>query len=145
MNLAFYVNELNNNDMNVKIYECLNEAIEKDVVKDASLFINNVNFMDKPIKFGVFNATELWNYSGLLVVSDVSNAYFTNRVVNNFKPIFMFDGNKNNLLALIDMLNLLDSFVTTEEHQKEIFRITGKTLPVIELKAKNILERFVNE
>ena len=59
MNLAFYVNELNNNDMNVKIYECLNEAIEKDVVKDASLFINNINFMDKPIKFGVFNATEL--------------------------------------------------------------------------------------
>jgi len=99
--------------------------------------------MDRPVKFGIFNSTELWNYTGLLVTNSVNNAFFVKSVVNKFKHIFHAQGSKEpNLMALIEVVNTTPSFVSTPEQQQEIKRLTGKALPLIELDATKIIEEF---
>lgn len=143
MSIAFYTQELNNNENNIKIYECLNDAIIHNKTNDASLFINNINFMDKPTKFGVFNSTELWNYTGLLITTNLNNAYFVKNIVNKFKHVFYVDIKESNLMGLIDIINTTPSFTCSEDHQKEIKRLTGKTIPVLNLDATQIIEEFL--
>jgi hypothetical protein len=145
MSLAFYIQELNNNELNTKIYECLNDAVLHNKVRDASLFVNNVNFMDKPNQFGIFNSTELWNYTGILVTTTINNAFFVKSVVNKFKHIFYVAQKEKNLMGLIEIVNTTPCFVTDEAQQKEVKRLTGKTLPLLELEASKITEEFSNE
>lgn len=142
MSIAFYTQELNNSESNLKIYECLNDAVIYNKVNDASLFINNINFMDKPTKFGVFNSTELWNYTGWLITTNINNAFFVKNVVNKFKHIFCADSKETNLMGLIEIINTTPSFTSNEDQQKEIKRVTGKIIPVIKLDATQIIEEF---
>lgn len=142
MSIAFYVQELNNSDINKKIYNCLNDAVEHRKVNDASLFINNVNFTDNKIKFGIFNSTELWNYTGLLITTNLANAMFVKRVVNKFKHIYYAGNKEKNLMGFISIINTTLAFVSTEEQQKEVKRLTGKTLPILQLDASQIIEEF---
>lgn len=138
MNIAFYINELNLSEENLKIYECLNEAIDSHLFSDASLFVNNINFMDKPTRFGIFNSTELWSYTGLLINVNTMNCNFTNRVVNKFKNCFCYMGNKENLFALLTITQQIPVFVTTEKDKQELFRLTGRNFPIIPLTARDI-------
>lgn len=142
MSFAFYIQELNGNETNKKIYECLNDAITNKKTDDVSLFVNNVNFCNFETKFGVFNSTELWNYTGLLITNTVNNAIFANKVVNKFKHVFYAEDIEKNIMGLIAAVNALPCFVSSESRQKEIKRLTGKTLPVLELNAVKILEEF---
>jgi hypothetical protein len=143
MSIAFYVPELNNSELNIEIYKCLNDAVENNKSNDASLFINNVNFMDKPVKFGVFNSTELWNYTGLLVTTTLDLASFARSVVNKFTHVFYAGNKPNNLMAFIDTINNVPAFVLDAEEQKEVKRITGKILPILTLDAASIQQEFV--
>lgn len=142
MSIAFYTQELNNSELNLKIYDCLNDAVASNKTNDTSLFINNINFMDKSTKFGIFNSTELWNYTGLLITTNINNAFFVKNIVNKFKHIFYADAKESNLMGLIEIINTTPSFVSSEEKQKEIKRLTGKTIPIINLDAAKIIEEF---
>lgn len=142
MNLAFYIQELNGSEENEKIYSCLADAVKANKIKDASIFVNNINHTPSPIGCGVFNSTELWNYTGILITDTISNAVFASKVVNKFKHVFMATNKEKNLMNLIAVVNFVPSFVCNEEQQKEIHRITGKLLPVVELEASKILEEF---
>lgn len=142
MNIAFYIQELNDSEENQKIYDCLNFGIEKNEVTDASVFANNINYTASHLQFGVFNSTELWNYTGLLVTNTLNNAVFASRVVNKFKHVFMASTKEKNLMSLIAVVNFVPSFVCDEKEQKEIKRITGKTLPIIKLEVSGILGEF---
>ena len=145
MSIAFYTQELSSGDLNDKIFNCLNDAVDNNKTDDVSLFVNNINYMDQPIKFGVFNATELWNYTGLLISTNIETAYFAKDIVNKFTHVFYAGNIGNNILAYINIVNLIASFVINEDEQKEVKRITGKTLPILELDASKILKEFVNE
>lgn len=143
MNIAFYIQELNDSEENQKIYDCLNFGIEKNEVTDASVFANNINYTASHLQFGVFSSTELWNYTGLLITNTLNNAVFASRVVNKFKHVFMASTKEKNLMSLIAVVNFVPSFVCDEKEQKEIKRVTGKTLPIVKLEASKILGEFV--
>jgi hypothetical protein len=138
MNIAFYINELNLQEENLKIYECLNKAVDSKLFTDVCLFVNNINFMDKPTKFGIFNSTEIWNYTGALVTVDMVNTAFTSRVVNRFKNYYCYFKGKEHAFQVISAANNKPVFVTSEEDQKELYRITGKNFPVIKLTPEDL-------
>jgi hypothetical protein len=143
MNLAFYIEELNNSEFNQKVYSCLNSLIDENKIRDASLFVDNINFMDKQVQFGIFNSTELWNYTGILVTTRAYQAFYVNKIVNKFKQIFYAGHKEENLLSYIDIVLNVPSFVINEIEQKEALRVTGKLLPIIDL--NNILEAIKYE
>ncbi len=111
MNLGFYINKTSGDELNSQIFSLLNEAIEKDMVDDASLFYNDVDFNPNVKKFGTFNATELWSFSGTLVVTSLNLLPLAKKVVNKIKLIYLHSKDNfeyGTVSSVMDLINLPD-------------------------------------
>ena len=139
MNIAFYVDSLGENDLNNKIFNCLNAATKNPNVSDVSLFYNNINFNSNLSKFGIFNSTDLWNYTGLVIATTVENVKFAKTIANKFSLKYLFTKQKFNL-DLMNIVNEVPVLVSSEEDQKEFFRLTGKESKLIQFNSDNLLE-----
>ena len=145
MNLGFYVHSTGGNDLNADIFGLLNDAVENNEVSDASVFYNEVDYNPVEKKFGTFNSTELWSFSGTLLVTTLTNLAIASRVVNDIKIAYLFDktAKDNNLISLIQVSQSYPFIVRSEQEKEEIHRITGKMPHVIEkLNVEEILEVF---
>lgn len=140
MNLAFYVQDTSENDLNNNIYECLNEGVNNKHVSDASIFYNNPAYNGKKTSFGMFNATDIWAYTGILISTTLQNTDYANKIVNKFKLHYLYSKGEKNLFGLIDISNQIPVCVSNEEDGKEFYRLTGKKPKMINFKAKDILE-----
>jgi len=140
MNLAFYIDSIGKSDQNEEIFNCMNEAVEYDVVSDASLFYNNISYNPYESKFGIFNSTDIWNYTGLLVATDINNAMFANKIVNKFKLAYLYKKDAN-VLGLINVINACPVITVNKDDYNEVFRLTGKKpIKLKKLDAKKIIE-----
>lgn len=140
MNIAFYIDNIGQSEQNEKIFECMNEAVEYDLVSDASLFYNNISYNPYDSKFGIFNSTDIWNYTGLLIATTINNVNFAHKIVNKFKLAYLYQKDSN-ILGLIDTINKLPVITIDEDSQKEIYRLTGKKpIRLNKLNIKNIIE-----
>ncbi len=139
MNVAFYVDSLGQNDLNSTIFTCLNKASKNPNVSDVSLFYNNIDFNPIPTSFGIFNSTDLWNYTGLLVATTISNVKFAEKIANKFSLSFLFSKQKFSL-ELMDVVNKVPILVSSQEDQDEFFRLTGKKSKLVNFTGDDILE-----
>ena len=88
MNLGFYVNSTSPSDQNNEIYEMLNAAMENHELVDASVFYNDVDYNPATnLKFGLFNATELWSFTGVLICDTLENTHKATNIINKFKTL----------------------------------------------------------
>jgi len=147
MNLGFYIFNTSNSQLNTEVYNTLNEAVEKDMVDDASLFYNEVDFNPNATKFGLFNSTELWSFSGTLVVTSLNLLRLASSVVNKIKLIFLYTegaferGKKDSVMGLLSIPSNVTVITKSEEDAREYKRLTGKEAKVIgTLNAKKVLE-----
>jgi hypothetical protein len=141
MNIAFYVNNVND-DRASDIFKCLNEAIKNQKVDDASLFFNNPGPNPHVGNFGMFNSTELWAYTGMLINTHPQSAIYSLGVVNKFKPYFLFSKGRHDIMALIYLSGKMPILVTNQEDEREIYRLTGKKPKVVELNAESLKEVY---
>ena len=145
MNLGFYVQTSGDNELNTEIFDFLNTSVENNEVSDASLFYNEVDFTPKEKKFGSFNSTDLWAFSGTLLVTTLTNLAIASKVVNKINIGYLFDktDKDNNLISLIQAGQMFPLIVRNEQEKNEIYRITGKMPHMIQkLNVKEILEVF---
>jgi len=125
MNLAFYIDKLGQDNLNEKIFECLNSAVKNNTVSDASLFYNDIDYNPYQSNFGMFNSTDIWNYTGVLVATTIDNAMFANRVINKFKLYFLYRKNqRSNLLYLLQISKNIAMICIDEESKQELKRLT---------------------
>lgn len=139
MNIAFYVDSLAENEQTKQIFNCLNTAIDKEKVEDACLFYNVPAFNSNLAKFGFFNSTDLWSFTGLLINTTISGAIYSLNIVNKFKPAYLFT-KKVDIMGLLYVSSKMPVFVLNEEDKKEIHRITGKTAKIIKLNSESLIE-----
>lgn len=137
MRLGFYVDKVAETELNKSIYKLLNNAIIKNEISDGCLFYNEVDFCSSKKMFGTFNSTDLWFFSGTLVVTALSLLPLASNIVNKIKMVFLYDkstmqkGNVGELLDLISINKNIKILSRDEESEKEFFRLTGKTAPVL--------------
>ena len=147
MNLGFYVHSTSDTPLNKDICQLLNDAIEGGVVKDASLFYNNIDFNPSDKKFGTFNSTDLWSFNGTLVVTNLMLLPMATNVVNKIKLIYLYTTSeiqKGVIGHLMEMINISDKIpvvAKNEEDKKEFYRLTRQTIPVLDkFSAEEILK-----
>jgi hypothetical protein len=147
MRLGFYVDRTTEDELNSKIYNLLNEAVENNNISDGCVFYNEVDFSPSKKKFGTFNSTDIWFFSGTLVVTALSLLPLAKNVVNKIKLVFLYDKatmNRGNTGELLDLLSLSDNIKVVskdEESEKEFYRLTGKTAPPLtEFSAEQFLK-----
>jgi hypothetical protein len=128
MNVGIYIDTLVNTKQLEMVALCINDAIEKKLVKDASIFYDDVGHNPFNIKCGMFNSTDLWNFSGNLIVTSLNTALKSINIVNNLN-LFYYYGleNKPNTLDLLHVLeNNLEIICNSDSDAAEIYRTTGK-------------------
>ena len=129
-NLAFYVPIISKNIVNDKIFACLNKGLESAVLTDASLFFDDVDKNNTPAKFGCFNSTELWNFTGILVASTAKCFLTAEKVVNNFKMLYLYTGEEFSL-DLVKISNVCKVICFDEASVKKFKRILNKEAIII--------------
>lgn len=140
MNIAFYIDSLGQNEQNQEIFNLMNEAVENDLVSDASLFYNNISFNPYDSKFGIFNSTDIWNYTGTLIATTINNAIFSSKIVNKFKLAYLYK-KESNVFGLIEVMNSCPVITTNKEDYNEVYRLTGKKpLKLKKLEVKKMIE-----
>lgn len=145
MNLGFYVDTNAGTPENKRIYEMLNDGVESSKLTDASVFFNTVGFNPVDTKFGMFDATELWSFTGVLVCTTVENAVKANNVVNRFRLHYLFttsDKSERNLFTLVSLARNKDVavLVSNVSDQKEFYRLTGVKPKIVELTVDDLKE-----
>lgn len=138
MNLAFYVESVAESEQSKQIFECLNNAIKEHKVSDASIFYNIPASNLNPAKFGLFNSTELWAFTGLLVNTTIQGAIYSLNIFNKFKPVYLFKKERD-IMSLIYLASKMPIIVTSKEDEQEVYRLTGKMPKLISLDAESLI------
>jgi hypothetical protein len=130
MNLGIYIDTLSETKLLDGVSQCINNAIDNNLVKDASIFYDDIGFNPFNIKCGMFNSTDLWNFSGDLIATSLVTLHNAHNIVNNI-DLFYYYGVEQNF-AIIDFLYLIQKcnikiICNTEDDAKEIYRISGIT------------------
>tara|TARA_B100001094_G_scaffold319436_1_gene364255 strand:- start:1298 stop:1756 length:459 start_codon:yes stop_codon:yes gene_type:complete len=133
MNLGFYVNKSNLEGKNSMIFGLLNDAVESKKVMDATVFYNDIDFNPMQTNFGMFNATELWAFTGTLVSDNIRNTVHAMNVINKFKLLHLFDRTDKDLMSLLSIADRVEFLVDSEEDQKEFYRVTKRKAKLINL------------
>jgi len=139
MNLAFYIDSLSDSDQTTSIFKTMNSLLSRNAVKDASLFYNKIDFNANTPKFGMFNATELWSFNGLLISTTAKNALLASSVVNDIKNHYLFNHSDINVFELVRVAQLMPILVTNKEDEQYIQRVTGKAPINIDLGENSIM------
>jgi hypothetical protein len=143
MNLGFYIDSQAQSESTNKIYNTLNSLVENNSVDNASLFYNDIDFHPINPKFGCFNSTDIWYFTGNLIVTTIKNALSLSKVVNKFKPVFLYAGEKNSALELIAITKQMPVAVQDKDNAEYFKRVTGVEPRLIpDGNIKNVTEIF---
>ena len=150
MNLGVYFKNIGVADHINEAINNINEGVDEGLLSDASLFYDAIGPTEKSPKFGMFNSTDIWAFTGNLITTCTETTTTCSSIVNKFKLFFYYNPTKErNTLALIDSLNKGNAEVicASEEDSKELFRITGrKPVAVVEkFNIKDIIKAVNNE
>lgn len=128
MNIGIYISDFSNNDQMNGIANVFNKAIEDRAITDASLFYDGVCHNPVKLKFGLFNSTDLWNFAGSLIVTNLNSLVNSLNIVNKIN-IFYYYGweEKPKTLDVLFATSRGSKIICrTDSDAQYIKRITGK-------------------
>jgi hypothetical protein len=142
MNIGIYLDCLRRIDEIDGIDNLINNNLKNQKISDASIFYNDVGFVEKKVNCGKFNSSDLWNFSGTLIVPYLSCLFKIDNIVNNIKVIYYYGlEEKTPVFNTIKALSLCDDVICrNNESAKYLYRITGKNIVNIVDNFENIIE-----
>jgi hypothetical protein len=140
MNIGFYVDSLKGTPDMVSLYQSLNRIVENGSASDVSLFYNQAEFNPERPKFGLFNATETWCFTGTLIATSIRNVRSASSMVNKFKLFYLYNKEDKNIFDLISLPKRVQILAKTEEDAKYIRRVSGKPVRSVVSSIEEILE-----
>jgi hypothetical protein len=128
MNIGIYLDSIGKLKDLSGIETFVNNNLSSGKIKDASIFYDDVGPNNTNIKCGMFNGTDLWNFSGSLVIISSSCLFKAMNIVNNVELIYYYGWeNKTPLFTTIGMLQIPKQIICkTQEDADYLYRISGK-------------------
>jgi hypothetical protein len=142
MNIAFYVESIQGKEGNSEIFDMLNDSLESKEISNGSVFYDNIEYNPVEPKFGMFNATDLWFFTGSLITTSWETYLSTKNVINKFTHQFLFTKNsKVNVFCLNEIADNVRIITTNKEDSDYVKRVTGKPSAMIDqLNIKSLKE-----
>jgi hypothetical protein len=128
MNLGFYIETNGGTPQNKDIYEFLNREIDSGTLEDAAVFFNSVNYNATETKFGMFDAANLWSFTGNLVTTSIHNLVKARAIANKLKLAYLYstgDRNENSLFEIVRASKTVPVCVRNLLDYRDFARITG--------------------
>ena len=133
MNLAFYLSKIS--DEYIELFKMLNDAMLKYPSSTFSVFYDDLDHVSIPTNFAMFNATELWSFTGVLVCLNAEHTTKALNVINKFKLLHMYNSNvEQSLFGILSLVSneAVGLLTNSEKDSKELYRLTGKKPKQIE-------------
>jgi len=126
MNVAFYIDQINQQERTVEIFNALNVDVESGAIDNGSVFYKEIGPSLVEPKFGMFNSTDIWHFTGTLIATSMETFLDAIKAVNKYTLAYLFYGDSiYDVFSLIGMSRTTKILTTTEEDQKEVYRLTG--------------------
>lgn len=148
MNFGIYIPDMGNSAVVSQCVSVLEKGTSSGIIKNASIFFDNMGPINEHLSFGIFNATDIWNFNGTLFALTPDCAIKASNTVNNIHMCFGFGWeNQTNLFAILDLVHnkKLKAIAKTELLSKEFYRITGHEAAIASENLENILELMVTK
>ena len=129
MNIALQVDSVAQKE---HIFSLLNSWKDNGEASNISLFYEDIGPCEVNPKFGIFNITDIWYFTGYLVVTSLDGVSKVLNSVNKFKSALLYDRSQNNIFQIINTANNMPVIVTNEEDFNYIKRICNKEPVLIE-------------
>lgn len=130
MNIGVYVESITDEDIVGYAIESIEIGFNTNQIDDATIFYDSVGFTPFFFPCGLFNSTELWNFSGTLITFSLNSLKSALSIVNNIDIYYCYGWEeKTNVLSLLDTLSKhpnVKLISKNGEFAKNLFRITGK-------------------
>jgi len=125
MNIGFYINNLQDQELVNKIVTEV--QINKKYLSNISIFYDNVGPFPFGLDIALFNSTELWSFTGQLVVFSEESWLKSNNIINKFQTFLYYQPEKiKNTLSLFKMIDSNCKIISSsEENSKVLYRLTG--------------------
>jgi len=144
MNVAFYINQINQDEKTVEIFNALNTDIESGAIDNGSVFYKEIGPSTVEPNFGMFNSTDIWHFTGTLIATSMETFLDAVKAVNKYTLAYLFYGdNKHDVFSLIGMSRTTKILTTTEEDQKEVYRLTGLKPILLESVSPSAVQRAI--
>ena len=137
MKIGFYLEHNGECDATNSIVEEINRALSLGEIKDGLIFYEDAA-KSKPYKCAMFNACDLWSFSGKLVTSSTKLFNKADKIVNNVERYFYYGWEPTNALNLIQIANESNVICNSEESANEFYRLTNKRADKIVREYKGI-------
>jgi len=129
MNIGLYIDSLGD-EKAIKIFiDTIEQGFLSNKLDDASIFYDSVSFTPFNFPCGLFNSTELWNFSGKLLVFSLESLRNAVKIVNNIEIYYVFGFEESiNILAMLDLIWSNEISVITKNNlgMLNFYRISGK-------------------
>ena len=126
MDVAFYVNQISNDEKMTDLFNRMNSDVESGAIDNGSIFYKDIGPSPVEPKFGMFNSTDIWHYTGTLIATSMDTFLDAFKAVNKYTLAYLFyKDSKYDVFSLIGMSRTTKMLTTTEEDQKEVYRLTG--------------------
>lgn len=128
MNLGFFIQSCAGTPQNTKIYKFLNDSVQKKLLRDATVFFNDIGFNPITPKFGMFDGADLWNFKGNLVCTSIENLRKASSTVNAIKLAYLFttgDAIEKYIFDFINISKMHKVIATNIVDQNTFYRLTG--------------------
>lgn len=142
MNIGVYVADFSNQEQMRGIADAFNGAIESKKVIDASLFYDGICHNPVKFNFGLFNSTDVWNFDGSLIVTNLNSLVNALNIVNKI-DIYYYYGwdDKPKVLDVLFAISRGAKIVCRNSDQaKYLKRITGNDPIGISNNFENIVD-----
>lgn len=129
MNIGLYVSKFDNHNQLDSATNIIDYGLKNNLADDASLFYDNMEYSDIVPECGLFHCTDMWNFTGNLIVYTLEDLVKSINIINKFQLYFLYHKKdyKINVLPLLNILSKykVDIMAHDEESANEIFRITN--------------------
>lgn len=133
MNIGIYLDSLERINTLSGIDSFIANGLKTKKFKDASVFYDDVNFVTKNLPCGKFNSTDLWNFSGTVIVPYLSSLYKIRNIVNNIYVIYYYGfEDKTPAFNTIEATKIANRIICcNEKSAKYLYRISGLKIDTI--------------
>jgi len=126
MNVAFYLNQINEEQNTTDLFNKINEDIESGAIDNGSVFYKEIGRSAVEPKFGMFNSTDIWHFTGTLIATSMETFLDAAKAINKYSLAYLFSKSVNqDVFSLIGISRATKILTATEEDQKEVYRLTG--------------------
>ena len=135
MNLGVYIDILGDNEEFRSAVKTINDGVKSGDLSDASIFYDSASNIPVKAECGLFNSTDLWNFTGTLVTTGLDPTQNALDMVNKFDVVYYYgwQTTQTNTIALLDIATnpKVKAICRNEQDSKTFKRLTGLEAKVV--------------